>query len=154
MSSLKKGGHEGRWWRLLGSGAARRQSRERQACGVGGTLGRLCELIDGSSLPSGVIELVVQDGEPERHLLDVNGGRMAPMEPGSAVPWTSVHGTNAAWAMALGPDRDVSQLRHTGEPHLAEGLLEELKRRRLHAGGEGPCRSEEEPCCCSVPDCS
>lgn len=144
MSRRDKGG---RWWRLLlGARDARRQEREERPRGVGEALARLCELIDGSALPSGVIELVVQGGEPERHLLDVNNRRMAPMELGSAVPWASVHGTCAAWERALGPERDVSQLRHTGEPHLAEGLLEELRRRRLHLDGETPC--------CSVPDCS
>lgn len=106
----------------------------------------LGDLIDGAVLPDGVVELVVEDPHLSmRHLFDVRGGEIVAIDPGSTVPWTSIRGNRKAWTAALGPDRDVSQLHHTGEPQLAEGVLGAIERRRL-------CHDRDTPAH-SVPDC-
>lgn len=92
----------------------------------------LPRLLDGSPLPNGVVEVVMDDPRlPARRLFDLHDGEIVVVVPGSAVPWTSIRGTRNAWAAALGCGRDVSQLHHTGEPELAEKVLSALERRRL-----------------------
>ena len=75
-------------------------------------------------MPDGVIELIVEDFEsPTRQLLDVRSGDVRIIEPGTAVPWASISGPATAWAVALGPDRDVGGLELTGDQHLARRVL-------------------------------
>lgn len=95
-------------------------------------------MLDGSALPNGVVELVIEDPQlSTRRVFDVHEGEIVSVEPGSAVPWTSIRGSRGAWAAALGCKRDVSQLHHTGEPELAEKVLAALERRRLCLDGGG-----------------
>jgi hypothetical protein len=98
----------------------------------------LPHMLDGSPLPNGVVELVIEDPHLSmRRVFDVHDGEIVSVEPGSAVPWTSIRGSRGAWAAALGCARDVSQLHHTGEPELAEKVLAALERRRLCPEGGG-----------------
>lgn len=95
----------------------------------------LPHLLDGSPLPNGIVEVVIEDARLSmRRLFDVHDGEIIPVEPGSAVPWTSIRGSHGAWTAALGCGRDVSQLYHTGEPELAEKILSALERQRLRPG--------------------
>jgi hypothetical protein len=92
----------------------------------------LPHLLDGSPLPNGVVELVIENPRlSTRRVFDVHDGEIVPVEAGSTVPWTSIRGNSGAWAAALGCARDVSQLHHTGEPELAEKILGALEGRRL-----------------------
>jgi hypothetical protein len=87
-------------------------------------------LLDGSSLPNGVVELLIEDFEaPTRQLLDIHDGRVTPVEPGSCVPWASIAGPATAWMMALGPERDTTALRLTGDEPLARHVLTALPKR-------------------------
>ncbi|MGN6372415.1 MAG: hypothetical protein ACTHM1_05430 [Solirubrobacteraceae bacterium] len=107
----------------------------------------LPRLLDGSSLPNGVVEVVIDDPRLSmRRLFDVHDGEILVVQPGSAVPWTSIRGSSNAWAAALGCGGDVSQLHHTGEPDLAEKVLSALEKKRLC-----PSRDERRY---SVLDCS
>jgi hypothetical protein len=95
--------------------------------GVHATLHMLPTLLDSSSLPNGVVELLIDDfEEPTRRLFDIHDGHITLVEPGSAVPWASIAGSPTAWADALGPDRDVSALRITGDEQLARRVLAAL----------------------------
>lgn len=110
-------------------------------------LDALPSLLDGMQLPNGVVEVVIDDPRLSmRRVFDVHDGEILSVEPGSAVPWTSIRGSRDAWTAALGCSRDVSQLHHTGEPELAEKVLEGLERRRL--------RPRDDASRYSVLDCS
>lgn len=88
-------------------------------------------LLDHSGLPNGVVELVVEDFEaPTRRLFDIQDGRVRLVEPGAIVPWASISGQATAWARALGPSQDLTQLSLTGDEILAERVLAALPRRR------------------------
>lgn len=103
------------------------------------TIEDLPHLLDGSPLPNGVVEVVIEDARLSmRRVFDVHDGEIVPVEPGTAVPWTSIRGSRGAWTAALGCDGDVSQLHHTGEPDLAEEVLSALERRRLCPGAGRP----------------
>ena len=94
---------------------------------VHATLRALPTLIDGSSLPNGVVELLIDDfEEPTRQLFDIHDGAIAPVEPGAAVPWACIAGTLTAWALALGPERNIGELRLTGDGQLARRVLAAL----------------------------
>jgi len=81
-------------------------------------------LLDGSTLPNGVVELVIDDFEaPARQLFDIHEGCIALVEAGQCVPWTSISGPPTAWARALGPDRDMGALELTGDTQLALRVL-------------------------------
>jgi hypothetical protein len=93
------------------------------------TLLSLPKPLDGSSLPNGVIELLIEDSKAAlRRLLDIHDGRVTIVEPGRCVPWASIAGPTSAWAMALGPERNTSALRLTGDKPLAERVLAALPR--------------------------
>lgn len=99
----------------------------------------LPHLLDGSPLPNGIVEVVIEDRQSSmRRVFDVHDGQIVSVEPGSAVPWTSIRGSRGAWTAALGCDRNVSQLHHTGEPELAEQVLSALERQRLRPGAHRP----------------
>ncbi len=84
-------------------------------------------LLDGSNLPNGVVELLIEDFEdPTRQLFDIQDGRIALVEPGAAVPWASIAGPATAWTDALGPERNVDALRLTGDEQLARRVLAAL----------------------------
>lgn len=101
-------------------------------------LALLPELLQGTSLPDGVVELAVEGARsPVRRLFDIHDGRITTLELGSAVPWASISGTASAWRLALGRERDVSQLWHTGDPHLAERVLAGLERLNLRSAEGG-----------------
>jgi hypothetical protein len=83
--------------------------------------------LDGSALPNGVVELLIEDFEaPTRQLFDIHDGRITLVEPGRHVPWTSISGSPTAWTRALSPTRDVSALRLTGDEQLARRVLAAL----------------------------
>jgi hypothetical protein len=91
------------------------------------TLQALPELLDCSTLPNGVIELVIEDFEsPIRQLFDIDGGRVTPIDPGQCVPWASISGPPTAWAMALGSEHNTAALQLTGDAQLARRVLAAL----------------------------
>ena len=93
------------------------------------TLHALPALLDGANLPDGVVELVIEDFEaPSSQLLDIHDGHVKLAEPGQCVPWASIAGPPTAWAMALGPQRNTTQLRLTGDEPLARRVLAALPR--------------------------
>lgn len=86
-------------------------------------------LLDGSTLPNGVVELVIDDFEaPTRQLFDIHDGHIELVDPGQCVPWASICGPATAWARALGPDRDTGALELTGDTTLARRVLAALPR--------------------------
>jgi hypothetical protein len=94
---------------------------------VHATLRALPTLLDSSSLPNGVVELLIEDFEaPTRQLFDIHDGRLTLAEPGKCVPWASIAGPPIAWAMALGPERNTAGLRLTGDEQLARRVLAAL----------------------------
>lgn len=93
------------------------------------TLLALPTLLDGANLPDGVVELVIEDFEaPRSQLLDIHDGHVKLAEPGQCVPWASIAGPPTAWAMALGPQRNTTQLQLTGDEPLARRVLAALPR--------------------------
>ncbi len=91
---------------------------------VHASLRALPTLLDGSSLPSGVVELLIDDFEdPTRQLFDIHDGHITLVEPGAAVPWASIAGPATAWVDALGAERNLSALRLTGDEELARRVL-------------------------------
>jgi hypothetical protein len=85
--------------------------------------------LNGSNLPNGVVELLIEDLQaPTRQLLDIHDGHITLVEPGTCVPWASIAGPATAWTMALGSERDISTLRLTGDEQLARRVLAELAR--------------------------
>jgi hypothetical protein len=94
---------------------------------VHATLRALPTLLDGSGLPSGVVELLIEDFEaPTRQLFDIHDGRVTLVEPGKCVPWACIAGPPSAWARALGPERDTTGLQLTGDEQLARRVLAAL----------------------------
>lgn len=104
------------------------------AARAAGSTSSVCErvrglpaVLDASALPNGVVELVVEDLQtPTRQLFDVHDGILTLVEPGSAVPWTSIAGPPAAWTLALGPAHSTDGLRLTGDEALARRVLAAL----------------------------
>jgi hypothetical protein len=91
------------------------------------TLRALPTLLDNAGLPDGVVELLIEDFEaPRSQLFDIHDGHVKLAEPGQCVPWASIAGPPAAWAMALGPQRNTTQLQLTGDEQLARRLLAAL----------------------------
>jgi hypothetical protein len=91
---------------------------------VHATLRALPKLLDSSSLPNGVVELLIEDFEaPTRQLFDIHDGRVTLVEPGKCVPWASIAGPPTAWAMALGSERNTTELQLTGDEQLARRVL-------------------------------
>ncbi len=91
------------------------------------TLRALPGLLDCSSLPNGVVELVIEDLEgTARQLFDIQDGHMTPANPGQCVPWASISGAPGAWAKALGPECDTADLQLTGDAQLAQRVLAAL----------------------------
>lgn len=102
--------------------------------GVHATLCALPTSLDSSSLPNGVVELLIEDFEaPTRQLFDIHDGVVTLVEPGRCVPWACIGGPATAWAMALGAERNTTGLRLTGDEQLARRVLAALP-----AGGHGP----------------
>jgi hypothetical protein len=94
---------------------------------VHATLRALPALLDSSSLPNGVVELLIEDFEaPTRQLFDIHDGHITLVEPGKCVPWASIAGPPTAWAMALGPERNPAALQLTGDEQLARRVLAAL----------------------------
>jgi hypothetical protein len=103
--------------------------RARAPLGVHETLRALPKLLDGASLPNGVVELLIEDFEvPSSRLLDIHENHVKLVEPGSCVPWASIAGPPTAWTSALGPESDTAQLRLTGDERLAGCVLAALVR--------------------------
>ncbi|HWX87275.1 MAG TPA: hypothetical protein VNX67_03775 [Solirubrobacteraceae bacterium] len=126
------GKHLRAWMRWIG-GASRQAQPEPTQTPTGldridiTTLQALPALLDRSSLPNGVLELVIEDfEEPTRQLLDIHDGHITLVDPGQCVPWASISGPPAAWASALGPERDTAALRLTGDAQLALRVLAAL----------------------------
>jgi hypothetical protein len=124
------------WMRWLAS-KTRRAEPEPQAeptradgLDVHATLRALPTLLDGSTLPNGVVELLIEDFEaPTRQLFDIHDGRVTLVEPGKCVPWACIAGPPTAWAKALGAARDTAGLRLTGDKQLAQRVLVAFPRR-------------------------
>ncbi len=96
---------------------------------VHATLRALPTLLDGSTLPNGVVELLIEDFEtPTRQLFDIHDGHVTLVEPGKCVPWTCIAGSATAWASALGPAHDTAGLQLTGDERLARCVLAALPR--------------------------
>jgi hypothetical protein len=86
-------------------------------------------VLDGANLPDGVLELVIEDFDaPRSQLLDIHDGHVKRAEPGQCVPWASIAGSRTAWALALGPQRNATQLQLTGDEPLARRVLAALPR--------------------------
>jgi hypothetical protein len=86
----------------------------------------LPSMLDAGALPNGVVELVIDDSHaPGRCLLDIHDGRVSHVEPGTMVPWASIAGSHGAWVAALQAG-EASELRLTGEEHLAQRVLAAL----------------------------
>jgi hypothetical protein len=99
--------------------------------GVHETLRALPNMLDGASLPNGVVELLIEDFEaPRSQLFDIHDGHVKLVEPGQCVPWASISGSPTAWALALGKESDTAQLRLTGDERLAGCVLAALARVR------------------------
>lgn len=97
---------------------------------VHGALRSLPALLDGSRLPNGIVELVIEDFEaPTRQLFDIHDGHVTLVEPGKCVPWASIAGPPVAWARALGAERDLAALQLTGDKQLAQRVLAALPKR-------------------------
>lgn len=91
---------------------------------VHASLCALPALLDGSTLPNGVVELLIDDFEkPTRQLFDIHDGHITLVEPGAAVPWASIAGPPTAWVNALGAERNLGALRLTGDEELARRVL-------------------------------
>jgi hypothetical protein len=112
------------------AGARHAVSEVSERVDVHGALRSLPALLDSSSLPNGIVELVIEDFEaPERHLFDIHDGHVTPVDPGKCVPWASIAGPPVAWARALGPERDLAALQLTGDRQLAQRVLAALPKR-------------------------
>jgi hypothetical protein len=110
--------------------AARQAQQASDRLSVRETLHALPTLLDGASLPDGVVELLIEDFEaPTRQLFDIHDGHVKLVEPGQCVPWASIAGPATAWALALGPERSTTQLQLTGDEQLARRVLAALPRR-------------------------
>jgi hypothetical protein len=100
------------------------------------SLRALPTLLNSSELPNGVVELLIEDFEdPTRQLFDIDDGHITHVEPGAAVPWACIAGSATEWTEALGPERNVSALRLTGDEQLALRVLAALP---PHAPPTGP----------------
>jgi hypothetical protein len=111
--------------RIVGAGG--RGSPERPDASVRAQVERLPALLDCSRLPNGIVELVLDDPDASlRRLFDVHDGVLTQIDPGSAVPWTSIAGSACAWACALGPERDLAGLQAVGDARLARSVLAAL----------------------------
>jgi hypothetical protein len=87
-------------------------------------------LLDNTGLPDGVVELLIEDFEaPRSQLLNIHDGHVEHVEHGQCVPWASIAGPPTAWTMALGPQRNTTQLQLTGDEPLARRVLAALPRR-------------------------
>lgn len=94
----------------------------------------LCQLpalLDDTTLPKGVLEAVIDDGEElasyRFHTVD---GKLQPIGPATdnlaKAASVGIKGDRAAWTAALGPQRDYAQLRLTGRGALARQVLDAL----------------------------
>ncbi|MGA9315296.1 MAG: hypothetical protein WBV77_11770 [Solirubrobacteraceae bacterium] len=124
------------WMRLLTGAADRKAVQDAQDgqandhFSVDEILHALPALLDGANLPDGVVELVIEDFEaPRSQLLDIHDGHVKLAEPGQCVPWASIAGPPTAWTMALGSQRNTTQLQLTGDEPLARRVLAALQRR-------------------------
>jgi hypothetical protein len=118
------------WKRWIGGSSRESQPAQEskpaavEQLGVHASLRALPTLLDSSSLPNGIVELLIEDFEdPTRQLFDIHDCHITLVEPGTAVPWASIAGPATAWADALGPERNVGALRLAGDEQLARRVL-------------------------------
>jgi DNA-binding HxlR family transcriptional regulator len=97
---------------------------------IGAVLRLLPTLLpDNTRLPSGVVELVVErPGRPDRHVFNIDGGRMIEVGPAEMMPWTCIAGGALDWVDALGPSRKSTTLEVTGDKRLASAIIRALPR--------------------------
>jgi DNA-binding HxlR family transcriptional regulator len=93
---------------------------------------QLPALLDGTKLPKGVLETIIDDGERRivRRFRAVDG-RLQPVgepELGPQKASVSIYGDKSAWEAALGPRRDYARLRLLGQTQLARKVLDALPR--------------------------
>jgi DNA-binding HxlR family transcriptional regulator len=103
------------------------QARER--VDVGAVLRLLPTLLDQAQLPSGVVEMVVEKPDNlDRHLFNIDDGRLIAIAPAEMMPWTCMTGEANAWVDALGPSYKATALEVTGDKQLAKAILGALPR--------------------------
>lgn len=121
-----------RWFTGATDGEATPDPQDQQASdrsSLHETLRALPTLLDSAGLPDGVVELLIEDFQaPIRKLLDIHDGQIELVEPGQCVPWASIAGPSTAWALALGAERNTTQLQLTGDKQLARRVLAALPR--------------------------
>ncbi len=102
----------------------------REQVDIGTLLRLLPALLDESTrLPAGVVEMVVETPEQsERHLFNIDGGRLIEVGPAEMMPWTCIAGDALDWVDALGPSHKSSTLEVTGDERLAKAILGALPR--------------------------
>jgi DNA-binding HxlR family transcriptional regulator len=94
----------------------------------------LCQLpalLDGATLPKGVLEAVIDDGEElASYRFKTVAGKLQPLGPATVDTangaTVAIKGDTAAWTAALGPQRDYARLRLTGRGALARRVLDAL----------------------------
>lgn len=80
-------------------------------------------------LPSGVVEMVVKRPDHlDRHLFNIDGGRLTEVAPTAAMPWTCIAGRALDWVDALGPAGNAATLEVTGDEYLAKAIIGALPR--------------------------
>lgn len=98
----------------------------------------LCQLpalLDGTKLPKGVLEAIIdaydEEEEPIVHRFESVDGRLQPLV-GAAVAEAKasarIRGDRAAWEAALGPRRDYARLHLVGREPLARKVFDALPR--------------------------
>lgn len=104
--------------------------QQREEVDVGTVLRLLPALIaDEDQLPSGVVEMVVEQPDRlDRHLFNIDAGRLIAVGPTEMMPWTCIAGGSPDWVDALGPARKATTLEVTGDRHLARAIIGALPR--------------------------
>jgi DNA-binding HxlR family transcriptional regulator len=97
---------------------------------VGAVLHLLPALLGSNlRLPSGVVEMVVKRPEHvDRHLFNIDGGRLTEVGPTELMPWTCIAGRALDWVDALGPAGKSTTLEVTGDKRLAKAIIGALPR--------------------------
>jgi DNA-binding HxlR family transcriptional regulator len=100
----------------------------------------LCQLpalLDGTKLPKGVLEAIIdaydEEEEPVVHCFESVDGRLQPLagdaaEAAAAKASARIRGDRAAWEAALGPRRDYAGLNLVGREPLARKVFDALPR--------------------------
>jgi DNA-binding HxlR family transcriptional regulator len=105
------------------------EPQNRESVDIGTVLRLLPTLLKNARLPSGVVEMVIELPHGlERHLFNIDGGRLSLVAPTEMMPWTCMTGEPGDWITALGPEHRSAQLEVTGGDQIATAILEALPR--------------------------